>query len=831
MHGFLPHGRPAPIHCTRITSLHNMSNHLPISLLPLSFLATVIVSSCGLIASATGDDAIPLSNGAFASPPSYQQDVLPILTRFGCNQGACHGKLAGQNGFRLSLRGYAPDWDYDSITREFFGRRIDRAAPANSLLVTKPAGISPHGGGKLFEADSPASKVLTDWISAGTPGIIADEPVVESIAVTPASQTLRPGESLKLAATAKYSNGQVRDVTWLAQFFSNDPSVLEVSSDGLVTCLRPGESVIRVHFQGEVAVTTMTIPFEQSVDSQLYAERNGFIDEHVFNKLAALRIPPSPAADDAVFLRRVFLDTIGTLPTPTEVQAFLNDSNPAKRTALIDKLLERPEFADYWTLILCDLLQNRKERDHDVRGSKGVRAMLAWVREQIEANRPWDEIARDVITASGDSVSRPEIGYYVVSIGEYRQVEDSEVVSSVAQSFLGTRIGCAKCHNHPLERYTQDDYYHFAAFFGRMNFQRQESHKGATALMVATEEEARVQKQIGENESRLKAMSEDQANKQGAELEGLQKQIAELNQQLENKRRQFEELRMRIPRVRQPRTNQQLSAQPLDRSETNIAPGQDPRELLAQWMTNPTNENFSGSMVNRLWRHFFAVGLVEPVDDLRISNPPSNRELWAALNQEFVSHKYDLRHIIRLILNSRTYQLSSATLKGNSTERGFYSHYYVRRLPAEVFLDAISHSTLVPDTFPGYPVGMRAIQLPDSTVASPFLSMFGRSERVTACACERSGEVTLPQLLHLQCGDGLAQKFDDPEGRLKQILNNLPDDDAAIPQIYLATLSRHPTTEEQASIKAAFEGNEQREEAFRDLFWALLNTKEFAFNH
>ena len=783
------------------------------------------------MASAKADDDVSLGSTTFASPPSYQQDVLPILTRFGCNQGACHGKLAGQNGFRLSLRGYAPDWDYDSITHEFFGRRIDRAAPANSLLVTKPAGMSPHGGGKLFEPNSAASKVLTDWIAAGTPGIIPDEPVVQSIAVSPGTQTMHPGETLQLTATARYSNGQVRDITWLSQFFSNDPSVLEVSSSGLLKCLRSGESVVRVHFQGQVAVTTITSPFEQSVDAQLFVERSSFIDEHVFNKLAALRIPPSPTADDAVFVRRVFLDTIGTLPTPTEVQAFLNDQNPGKRTDLIDTLLERPEFADYWTLILCDLLQNRKERDHDVRGSKGVRAMQAWVREQVETNRPWDEIARDVITASGDSVSQPQIGYYVVSIGEYRQVEDSEVVSSVAQSFLGTRIGCAKCHNHPLERYTQDDYYHFAAYFGRMNFQRQESHKGATALIVATEEEARVQKQITEKESRLKAMTEDQANKQGAELESLQKQIAEVNQQLENERRQFAELTTRIPRVRQPRTNQQLAAQPLDRSETNIAPGQDPRELLAQWMTDPGNENFSGSMVNRLWRHFFAVGLVEPVDDLRISNPPSNRELWTALNQEFVSHKYDLRHIMRLILNSRTYQLSSATLKGNAAERGFYSHYYVRRLPAEVFLDAISQSTLIPDSFPGYPVGMRAIQLPDSTVASPFLSMFGRSERVTACACERSGDVTLPQLLHLQCGDGLAQKFDDPVGRLKQIMNSFPDDKSAIEQIYLATLSRSPTTEEQASITAAFEGNEQREEAFRDLFWALLNTKEFAFNH
>ena len=785
----------------------------------------------GQFSHACPDDQPVITTPAMSSPPSFQQDVLPVLTRFGCNQGACHGKLAGQNGFRLSLRGYAADWDYDSITREFFGRRVDHAAPANSILLTKPSGLAPHGGGRLFEPNGSAHQVLMEWIQAGTPGIISTEPVVQSLAIQPGNEIMRAGESLQLAVRATYTDGQVRDVTWLSQFFSNDASVLDVDPAGLVTCLRSGEAAIRVHFQGQVAVMTLTIPFDQSVDAIQFVERRGVIDEHVFNKLASLHIPPSSSADDATFLRRVFLDTIGTLPTPEESQAFLGDTRIDRRTRVIDQLLERPEYIDYWTLVLCDLLQNRRERDHDVRGSKGVRSMQAWVREQVARNRPWNEIARDVITATGDSVTQPQVGYYIVSVGEYRQVEESDVAASVAQAFLGTRIGCAKCHNHPLERYTQDDFYHFSAFFRRVNFQRQESYKGATSLLIATDEEQRIQKQVAETETRIAELQKNFANTKGDELTKLQMQVDEQMQQLKNIKKQLSDTLARPLTVRQPRTNQQLAAQPLDRSMTTIPPGNDPRHALASWMIDPTNENFSGNMVNRIWRHFFSVGLVEPVDDLRASNPPTNRELWAALNQEFVTHDFDLKHLMRLILSSRAYQLSSSTLPGNESERSFYSHYYARRLPAEVFLDAISQSTLVPDAFPGYPLGLRAIQLPDPGVASPFLAMFGRSDRVTACACERTGDVTLPQLLHLQCGDSLAQKLDDAEGRLKRILKETAVDAEAIDLIYLSTLSRRPTAGERESIAAAFAESENREESFRDLFWVLLNTKEFAFNH
>ncbi|HZT81058.1 MAG TPA: DUF1553 domain-containing protein, partial [Gemmataceae bacterium] len=444
-----------------------------------------------------------------------------------------------------------------------------------------------------------------------------------------------------------------------------------------------------------------------------------------------------------------------------------------------DHLLARPEFVDYWALQLGDLFQNRRERDHDVRGTKGVRAFHDWLRRQVAANRPWDELAREVLTATGKTTDHPAVGYFVVTVGEHREAEKSEVVASVAQAFLGTRIGCAQCHNHPLEKYTQDDYYHFAGFFSRVQLRRKDPKQGPTELVVSAPDPNRNKEPVG---------------------------------------------------VTQPRTGQFLKPQPLDRSPTDVRPGEDPRAKLAAWMTDPKNEQFSGAMVNRLWKHFLGVGLVEPVDDLRASNPPSNPELWAALNREFVSHKFDLKHLMRQILISRTYQLRSATRPGNAADARFYSHYYARRLPAEVLLDAISQATGVPDAFPGYPVGVRALQLPDPGLKSYFLSLFGRSERVTACACERNGEVTMPQLLHLQNGETVVQKVRSGDGRLAALLKAHKDDAKVTEELFLATLSRLPTAKELAVVKAQL-ADGGREEVFRDLFWALMNSKEFSFNH
>lgn len=715
-----------------------------------------------------------------AAPPSFLNDVEPILTRQGCNQGACHGKGAGQNGFRLSLRGYAPESDYRWITREFNGRRIERATPEMSLFLRKPIGEASHEGGKVFDRASREYQVLLAWLQAGAPGPQKDDAKLVKLELTPTQKLLKIGEQQPLQVWATFSDGQRRDVTWLTKLESNDAGLASVSPEGIVTAKRHGETAIRAAFQTEVAVAIITVPFEHRVEASRFSAKNNFIDEHVFAKLFALKIEPADACTDAEFIRRAFLDTTGTLPTADEVRRFLADTSAHKRSTLVDALLERSEYVDYWTLILSDLFQNRKERDHDVRGVKGVRTMHEWVRQQVAKNRPWNELAADVLGATGSTAEAPAIGYYIVTIGEHREAEKSEVVASVAQAFLGTRIGCAQCHNHPLEKYTQDDYYHFAGFFSRVKLERKDPKAGVTVLKVAHPDANQNKSPIG---------------------------------------------------VRQPRTGEFLKAQPLDRSATDLKPGDDPRKKLLEWMTDPKNEYFAGAMVNRVWRHYMGVGLVEPVDDLRLTNPPTNPALWQALVREFVAKKYDLKQLMRLILQSRAYQLSSGTRPTNETDTRFYSHYYARRLPAEVMLDAISQVTGVPDRFSGYPVGLRAIQLPDPTLNSYFLSLFGRSERVTACACERNGEVTMPQLLHLQNGDSVVQKIRAGEGRLANWLKTTPDPDALMDEMFLTTVARLPNRHERDTVKKLLAEGDPKEEVFRDLLWALLNAKNFAFNH
>jgi hypothetical protein len=746
--------------------------------------AVPLALAAGLMGSIVG-----VAGAAETAPtaPSFLNVIEPLLTRLGCNQGACHGKGAGQNGFRLSLRGYAPEYDHPWITREYLGRRISRSAPEQSLLITKPAGVVPHAGGVLFAPESREYQTLLAWLSAGAPGPDKNDPHIVRLEVTPGIVAGKLGQSRQLTAKAEFSDGKVHDVTWLAKFESNDAGMVEVDWTGRAKFLRHGETAIRVSFLGLVTTATFTSAYEQTVNPAGFPKANNFIDTHVFAKLAALKIEPAETCDDAEFCRRAFLDAIGLLPTPAEVRAFLDDRSADKRSKLIDALLARPEFVDYWALQFGDLFQNRRERDHDVRGSKGVRQFHDWLRRQVAVNRPWDELARDVLLAAGGTDESPQIGYFVVTVGEKRRAADSEVVASVAQSFLGTRIGCAQCHNHPLEKYTQDDYYHFAGFFSRLKLERKDPRVAPTRL-VAADPDARPGKS-GKVEN----------GKAG---------------------------------VVQPRTGKFLTPRPLDRAETTIDAAEDPRVKLAAWMTDPKNEFFSGNLVNRLWKHFFSVGLVEPIDDLRATNPPSNPELWAALNREFVGQKFDVKHLMRVILNSRTYQLASSTKPANESDAKYYSHYYIRRLPAEVLSDALSAATGVPDVFPGYPVGLRAVQLPDPKVKSYFLSLFGRSERVTACACERSGDVTMAQLLHMQNGESVVMKIRAADGRLSALLKN-GNDDAVTEELFLATLSRRPTAPEMAAVKKELSaaGAAGRDEFFRDLFWALLNSKEFAFNH
>lgn len=714
------------------------------------------------------------------SAPSFINEIVPMFTRQGCNQGACHGKGAGQNGFRLSLRGYAPEMDHRSITREFNGRRLEMAAPEASLMLRKPVGSSPHEGGKVFDAESREYRLLKDWIVAGAPGPSETDAKLVRLDLSPKQQTMKRGDTQQLIAIGEFNDGSRKDVTWLTKFDSNDAGLLHVTADGTVRALRYGETAIRASFQTEVAVATFTIPYETTVDHTRFAQKNSFIDQHAFAKLAELRIEPSDGCSDSEFIRRLFLDAAGILPTADEARLFINDKDPNKRSKLIDRVLDRPEFVDYWTLILSDLLQNRKERDHDVRGTKGVRQMHDWVRKQVAANKGWDEIAKAVLGATGSTTESPAIGYYLVTIGEYREAEKSEVVASVAQAFLGTRIGCAQCHNHPLEKYTQDDFYHFAGFFSRIRLERKDPKTGDSFLKV----------------------SHPDANQNG-----------------------------RPVGVNQPRTGKFMKPQPLDRQAMNISPTADPRAELLTWMTNPKNESFAGAMTNRIWKHYLGVGLVEPVDDIRATNPPTNIPLWVALVDEFKNNRFDMKHLMKTILNSRLYQLSASTRPSNETDTKYYSHYYARRLNAEVMLDAIASATGMPDRFPGYPQGMRAVQLPDPTLNSYFLSLFGRSERVTACACERNGDVTMPQLLHLQNGENVVQKVKSGEGRLAALLKEHNDNNRVMDELFLTALSRLPNDAERLAVKKLIDEGDSREEVFRDLFWAILNSKNFAFNH
>ena len=710
--------------------------------------------------------------------PSYALEVLPILTRQGCNQGGCHGKGAGQNGFRLSLRGYAPEQDHDSIVREFEGRRVDLAAPDESLLLQKAVGKVPHEGGAVFPKSGREYDTLRAWIAAGCPESSAKEAKLVKLSISPESKTLAAGESVPLTVTAHLSDGTARDVTWLALLDSNDAAVAGLTAGAVATARSPGVTAVRAAYLTEVAVATLTVPYPHRVDAAQFAAGTHPIDRAVFGQLAALRLPPSRAATDAEFLRRVALDCVGRLPTESEASAFLADNSPGKREALIDRLLAAPEFADHWALFLADLFQNRRERDHDVRGVKGVRQFHAWLREQVAANRPWDELARAVLLAQGDDDASPAVGYYVVTVGEAHEAEKSEAGEAVAQALLGTRIGCAKCHNHPLERYTQDDFYHWAAFFSKIKLDRKESKDGPTQLTVGSRDEHRAKK---------------------------------------------------APEAHQPRTGKWLKPQALDRKPTSIGPSADPRAALADWITNPANEAFAGAMANRIWKHYLGAGVVEPVDDLRATNPPSNPALWKTLTAEFVRGKYDLRKLMRFILTSRTYQLASDTRPENAADARFYSHYQARRLPAEVFLDAVCDATGSPEAFHGYVLGTRAVQLPDPGVKSPFLSLFGRPERTTACACERAPDVTLSQLLHLQNGGALAEKC--AGGPLAAQLAAEPDLRKALDRVTMRALVRPATDAEFAAVTRLIAVGQSRKEVLADFVWAVLTSKDFAFNH
>ena len=706
---------------------------------------------------------------------SFRHDVQAVFTKSGCNMGACHGAQAGKKGFKLALRGYDNQMDYNTLTRQSKGRRVTLADPARSLILLKATGVIPHGGGTRFDDDSLEYRVVSEWISEGAPPPRSDDPTVTALEIFPRQVTLAAGASQRILVRASYSDGRQRDVTRWAKYTSTEAGVAAIDEAGKVVVTGRGEAAITVWFASKVTVATISVPYEKQIPAEVFANspRTGFIDELVLAKLQRLSIPPSGTASDNEFLRRSYLDTLGVLPTADEARAFLADPSPDKRARLIERLLERPEYVDYWSYKWSDLLlvSSRKLK------GPAVWAFSNWVRRAVEANMPWDQFAREVVTASGSTIDNGAANYFVLH-------KDAKLLNEATTlTFLGLSIGCAQCHDHPLERWTLDDYYGMANLFARVRSKNGDIDGESIVYPVSTGDI--------KHPTRLGAP---------------------------------------IPRP--------LDGQPLDPLDSR-----DRRAHLARWLTAPDNPYFAKALANRVWANYMGRGLVEMVDDLRATNPSSNEVLLAALADEFVKHKYDVKHLIRTIMNSSAYQRSPQSTPENGADDRFYSHYLVKRMSAETMLDALSQVTGVPTEFPDYPKGLRALQLPDSNVVSYFLNAFGRPVREFTCECERSGEPSITQTLHLANGKTLNDKLKAPENAIKRWLDEKLTDADVIDRIYLSALSRYPSPGEKERLSAALAetassvtGDDAakavaRRETLEDILWAVMTSKEFLFVH
>lgn len=708
------------------------------------------------------------SQNALGAPPagwSFRNHVIPVLTKAGCNSGACHGAAAGKNGFKLTLRGYDPELDYVTLTRQAAGRRVNRLEPERSLVLLKPTLSIPHGGGKRFDSGSLEYNVLAQWIAAGAPPPSDKDPVIQRLEVLPDNARLSVGAEKQLLVQAHFSDGHVEDVTRWAKYSSTDDGVAAVDDAGLVKMQGHGEAAVNVWYLSRVSLARVAVPFASTVDSTLYrrARRNNFIDDLALKKLEQLNIAPSGSSGDATFIRRVYLDTAGILPTADEVERFLADPSADKRDRLIEAVLARPEFVDYWAYKWSDLLLVSSRN----LSAKNTRAYYNWIRASVAANKPWDAFVRELTTASGNSHESGAVNYYLI----HRNPID--LAENYTKAFTGLSITCARCHNHPLEKWTQTDYYGFANLFARVSLK---NGPGAGEMTV-------ISAPAGE--------------------------------------------------INHPRLGKPLPPRPLDGAPMSAESGEDRRRRLALWATSPENPYFARAIVNRVWANFFGRGLVHPVDDLRATNPASNEELFQAVTSDFVAHGFDLKYLIRTIMNSAAYQSSSETNESNDEDDRYYSHYIVRRLPAEVILDALSQVTGVPDRFRGYPEGTRAMQLPDTRVDSYFLTVFGRPERATTSAAERQEDPSLAQALHVINGETLNGKLMAPEGVVASLLRLGMSDRAIIEHLYLSAYSRYPRGEERDRILKATrsESGEGRRRVFEDLAWAIFTSKEFLFNH
>ena len=729
--------------------------------------------------------------GRAVAAASFRDHVLPILTRSGCNQGACHASQFGKGHFKLSVFGFDSAADHRAIARDFQQRRIAPVRATESLLLKKPTLQVAHGGGRRLARGSYAYHVLRTWIAEGAaaptfkandfPAAIDED--LRALVVTPGSRRYRSGQTQQLRVVAHYRDDRTRDVTVRARYDSLDDGVAVVTPNGRLTIVGPGQAGVMVRYRGQTAVAQIISPYADAVDLSNFEPRN-WIDEKVLQQWHRLAITPAGNCRDAEFIRRAFLDCLGTLPAPAKVTSFLASGNPKKRADLVDEILGltgdpqrdlyREEFSSYWTLKFGDVLRNNRK----TAGDSGMWSLHNWLKQAMRRNKPLDQLARELITAQGSIFENGPVNYIAYSprpTDNASVAPATDLAETTAQVFLGVRLQCARCHHHPFEAYSQADYYGLAAFF-----------------------------------TRLQSKTSDAFGELGFDAVVSLKPTGE---------------------IRHPRSGQVVPPKPLLSDPIDATGFADLREPLVDWLLEPSGRRFARSMVNRVWGYLLGTGIVEPVDDMRSTNPPSNPALLDALAAHLVENGYDLRQLLRSILNSRVYQLTSIARRENLNQTRFYTQYNVKRLPAEVLLDAINFACGTREAFPDVPLGTRAIELPDPNFESYFLDTLGRPQRLTHCECERTVEPNIAQVLHLANGGLLQQKLTAESGRIEQVLQRGADDTEAIREVYLVTFCRPPSEEELNHCRDLIKRSATRREGLENILWALCNSREFLLNH
>ncbi len=712
----------------------------------------------------TSTVAVTVTNSAVDVPVSFSREIVPIMTKAGCNQGACHGSQHGRGGFKLSLLGYDPLFDYPQLVQSAEGRRVVLSDPERSILLQKPILAMEHGGGERFKLHAREYNMIKLWLEDGAPPPSAKDPDVTGLEVWPTRRIMVPGDRQQILVRASWQDGRSADVTASAQYNSLNEAVAGVDTSGRIAAKSQGETHIMIRFSGQASVVQVTLPFAR-LENYLDLPRHNFIDDKMAAKWKELGITPSPLCSDEEFFRRIHLDAIGTLPSPTDVRAFLNDPSKDKRQKAIDRVLNRPEFVDFWALKWGDLLRINREFLNE----RGMWSFHNWVRACMRDGKPVDEMVRDIITAQGSTFTEGPANYFMVARNPADWSENT------AQVFLGVRLGCAKCHHHPFEKWSQDDYYGMAAFFTRLGT------KGSQEFGIFGGEQVVFLKSAGE---------------QG-----------------------------------HPRKGGIVPPHPLDGPKMDDP--LDRRIKLAEWMTAGNNPFFARNLTNRFWGYVMGRGLVEPLDDMRVTNPASNPELLDALAKDFVDHKFSLKHLLRTIMTSRAYQLSSLAGPGNEADaaNAYYARYGVRRLTAEQLADALDSASGTQEKYPGLPLGTKAIQLPDAAVKSYLMEVFGRPPRRITCECERTAQPNIAQALHLLNGDFLNKKISAPTGRIEKLLSAKRPMPEMIEELYLVTVSRSPRADELGRAIQWVRRAPSEREGLQDLLWALLNSREFLFNH